>query len=517
MVILSAFALLAGCTVKLPSAEIEKLHHLAGIGDPRSYSTVIQPALTPYEGRFDGPIYAVSLRTAERELRRAFASQPAGQRLLSFGGLTEILGYDWDGYDLRILGRIGTGPVLLLDQFAAALRIAHDDVFWLTLLPDGESRRERVQKVRISHPEIKDVLFVAPLTLGDYRAKHEAYSYVARRYEIEVTDCPAATAMPAQSVDARIFFIPAVPEIHFSDRGEGFVGWIEKSDVRVMAARDVEVLGGKKAAVPLPAEHPLAQFSSALDKRFVALEIDGLYKQVHNMFRMFLLAQLLRRETIPYDFSFWLSEYRLERYALPEELPSFQPKVFSRNCWGRPYAATEYSGTRVIREIAGGIIMGYKHYFPEWFGKSNEPSDFKVAAGLGESSNAPEIPLPSRTLPSPSEVGSSTSSGRESSSANMPALTSLPVIGEVSLPTSLVDSAFWNGFLQTPSLGVSSAGAMPAAGGAGQGSAANPQIFGHSGISGGALGVPSGSSVPPASLAVPKAPCIQDASGRLRC
>jgi hypothetical protein len=86
-----------------------------------------------------------------------------------------------------------------------------------------------------------------------------------------------------------------------------------------------------------------------------------IFMEMANMFKLFLLSQLLRAEKIPYDFDFWLHEYPLKPHPTPRELPGFEPVVLQWVCWTPPY---NYEGIIMRRELKGGMLLDYQRYFP---------------------------------------------------------------------------------------------------------------------------------------------------------
>lgn len=314
-------------------------------------------------------LHIVSLRQLERELKSAHAGRKLSGEPVTLGRLTDILGVQWDSVhkDIKLIGEVGQGPPILVDQFVPALRTGHHAAVLMTLRSKNPTQPDSVQRVHVSPPELEGTLFLDSLSKADYDAKRRAQEYLATHYREEIKRCSASTTGSEELPHTRIVLLPAKPKLKVEKNGETFTVWIHKLDIILLPAQDLVASSGKDPN-PLPPGHPLRDFAVDFTKRFGELERQyPIYKQLHNMYKLFLIAQLLRGLQLPYDFSFWLSEYPLKPYPTDREFPGLKPKTVKHTCWGWPYAETEYSGVTRVRQIWGGVIIAYYQYFPDLF------------------------------------------------------------------------------------------------------------------------------------------------------
>jgi hypothetical protein len=346
---------LAGCS----ATSVRELEHGTRLATPTAGDAAVPTAACG-----PPPLRALSLREAEAAVRRTQASATPGVPPLLLGGFTDLHGYRWDAAksDVLLIGSVGEGPRLLVDQFASALRVGHHDFVGMTLVPvrpDPHSDHRVITFPR----EIEDTLFAAPLVAADHDAKRRAAVDVVDRYRRDPLRCGGSPSAGA-GLPALVVFTPGPPALEFSRDSGGHTVWIRRVDIRLLPG--LTIAGAAKA--PLPEDSALAAFAADFTARFDQLRRgDPVLKQLHNMYVLFLLAQLLRAELRQaelrsYDPGFWLSEYPVRRVALPRLLPGISPYTETRTCWGRPYAPTEYSAMTVRRIVWGGVLIAYRQY-----------------------------------------------------------------------------------------------------------------------------------------------------------
>jgi len=409
--LLVGMALVACTATHVRAQKPHQLERVVQRPSPTTALRIISAVRLDTVGPSGCPLYMVSLQQAEREVKKALAHGRVTGEPLPLGGLTKLVGYRWDPVrnDLQLIGEIcANSPVLILaDQFVEALQRGHYEAVGMTLIPKDPTRSDSVHLVHAFPADLADTHFLASLIPGDYKAKELALGVkpsvkdVATRYHDEIKRCQVSTASSRGITPARIFFLPVEPVLEVERTGEGFTRWIRKADIILQPERDVIAASGQVTSSSLPPDPALSDFAEEFTRRFTELEREfPAFQQLHTMYEVFLVAQLLHAEQLaeqlPYDLSFWLSEYPLKRYPTPRELPGFKPKRIKHTCWGRPYTNTEYSGLRVERQVWGGVIIGYQHFPAFWHGRGLQPPA-NIGASVSVTGNSTTLPAP--TLP----------------------------------------------------------------------------------------------------------------------
>ncbi len=305
------------------------------------------------------PYYMVSLREVERSVKSVLARGGLVDEPLALGRLTDIWGYRMDDKGVHLIGAIGEGTPILIEQVAAAFRISHHEAIGMSLVPENPAQPASPQKVVVFPPELEDTRLIAPLIVRDYQVKNEIFQVLNARYQNEIKRCSESRAASREVTLARVVFLPDEPVLELERDDKGLTVWIRKADVVLTPEHDLLAASGQLAG-SLPPDPALSGFTKDFNRRFPASPLDY---EVQNIFKLFLVAQLLHAEQLPDDLRFWLAEYPLPRYPTPRELPGFAPKTFARTCYGRPYAPTEYQGVRRERQLWGGVIIAYRQYF----------------------------------------------------------------------------------------------------------------------------------------------------------
>jgi hypothetical protein len=354
---------IAGIMAACASPALRQLEDLARLSTPTSGASAI--SLTPLETR-DGTLYAISLRKAEDEVRRTLENQQRPAAPLLFGGLTDIVGYRWDAdkKDLLLIGKVGTGPKLMLDQFVTALRLGQQDFVGMSLVPADPTDLDSDHRVVVFPPEAEDTILLAPAIVLDHRLKGQAMSQVGDHYRRELREC-SGSRPAALGTLAFLVLVPAKPELAYDKTPNGFTVWVRKADILLRPSRSLQA----DPAASQAEDSALDEFATDATRRLEMLkEGDPVVKQVHSLFVLVLLSQLLRAEQLPFDFGYWLSEsgYPATPFPTPRMLPGFRAQRITATCWGRPYAETEYGGVTTERRVWGGVVLAYKQYLAEF-------------------------------------------------------------------------------------------------------------------------------------------------------
>lgn len=285
-----------------------------------------------------GVVHAVSLPQLERQVRQALPWPHPAVAPLTVGGLTDLWGYRWnrERQELELLGEVGEGPPLLVDEFVMALRMGHYPAIGMNLIPQDPLDPASPQLVHVFPPELGETRLVVPLIQAEYTVKTHALQAVAARYRDQGEQCAGRTT--TAMARARLFFVPAMPELAFEETPQGFTIQIRQARLMLRAERDVVVASGTEAR-PLPPGHPLADFAADFSRRLADLERqEPVYQQLQRTYRLFLIAQLLRKEfqanEIVYDVGFWLHDYPVAPYPPPRALPPFPSHTIQRICGG---------------------------------------------------------------------------------------------------------------------------------------------------------------------------------------
>jgi hypothetical protein len=378
--------ILAGCMAKTTLPE-HLLHTLAA------------PAGHPAARR-------VSLQHLEHTVTAAAVPEPVPL------GLTDIHGFEWDEQqtDVWLMGTLdAAAPPILVDHFVGALRATQTaQAPGMTLLPVDRTNPRSMHQVLVfpEHLGLADSRYMAALIQSDYLVKALAVAAatppfglddVVTRYRRAITGCGASAASAPSIIRARVWFVPVRPVLR-TERLDGRRRvWIDQAEV--MLAAEEDLVSSKDGTVHHATNSPLQAFAREFTARFQESKRLRVFWELHTMYKLGLLAELLHQLELPPHRDFWLRTYPLQPYATPRELPGFTPHTVKHTCWGQPY---EYSGTQTVVQIWGGVLVAYKGYLTGQ--QPDSPFDLPealAASVAGLSSSMHTMPLGSPTLSTP--------------------------------------------------------------------------------------------------------------------
>jgi hypothetical protein len=330
-----------------------------------------------------GGVRAVSLRGLEHRVKAARVRNNRNADADSIG-LSEILGYRWDAAtgDMFVLGLPDTpSTAIRIGQLVESFRHAAQLSIGMSLVPQDVGRPNSLHAVRAFPPEIRDTWTLEVMTLADYEIKKWAKDALAAHYRNAMKECTDSATSEGQVSTARVFFVPTLPRLERQMGDAGFTVWFRQVEVVLRPEQDLGVFD----VAALPEDDPLVLFASDVTARFAEIkEVHPVFRRLHAVYQLFLLAKRLRSETVSWDSNFWLSEHQATPHPTPTVLPGYSPSKVARSCWGGKY---EYSGRRVERHVWGGVLISYGQ------GSSalaEEPSALssEFAASIGRSSTA---------------------------------------------------------------------------------------------------------------------------------
>jgi hypothetical protein len=291
-----------------------------------------------------GPtIVAFSLRAAERLLREP---EPPGVDVATLGGITRPLGlvYDPEARDLLIVGQVGDGDPVHLDDLVVMMRTVLERGTWplcsIDRTPETASTgRQTVRFEGLANTSLGADCFLADTTLkslalGQALAEDvhiSSYFDMLREGIQQVRDRP--------SVSSRLWGYPLQPSL--ISRGNTFA--IRDLEVGVQAEAVPDSTGQMEPIRDEIAEAFAQQLTQNYDRLSRAYPALG---KVATMFRLAALAYGMRSLPDAPDLGYWLDEYLVPPVMTETEYPVL-----------RRTEMVDVEGETLTVDLEGGIKM----------------------------------------------------------------------------------------------------------------------------------------------------------------